>query len=475
MLKNKLRGIVKAPDKTKELSMFEEMKLFGVKITGGKIDGQEDHERFLELIKVLKESEGNDPHKTTIKPENIPLSTAIENYLLNLEEGENKTKKKTIDKYRSVLRDFLEIVGDVPVDEVDVLTIRSYKKTLRTLPSNRLKMPKYRELNIQELSALDIPKEDLLSDTTIQNIVTNVNSFFNDCLKVGYTKINPLHKEIPKSKAKKNEHRFSFEDKDIKELFGKDEQLKFSKRNTSTYAYWSPVLALYTGARIEEICQLRLESIHLDEDVPFIQIEPYHDPFFNIQLDLKTKYSERKIPLHPDLKKIGFFDFVKGMKELGFYRLFPELTPTDKGFSPRVSKWFTRYKTKHLSCQDIEKKCFHSFRHTVMNKMVNSGIPDNTVEAIVGHSTEGMSKLKESYLKRPDLTILYDAIKILDFGLSKHHKEFKELSSQLLAYGKNATQQDPGITNPAYLLKKEVQFELDQQEIREKRQARKMQ
>ena len=84
--------------------------------------------------------------------------------------------------------------------------------------------------------------------------------------------------------------------------------------------FWLPLLALYTGARVEELAQL------LVADVRFIA-ELGH--YLNISDEaehakLKNTASRRRVPIHPVLVACGFIDYVQQMKPNQL--LFPNLS-----------------------------------------------------------------------------------------------------------------------------------------------------
>lgn len=140
--------------------------------------------------------------------------------------------------------------------------------------------------------------------------------------------------------------------------------------------WWLPIAALWTGARLEELAQLRNSDLQYDaHGIPYLKLrKDAHHKF-------KTKNSERNIPIHPWLVEIGFlklFD-TKG-------RIFPELIrhgrpPTWGGL---YSSHFTDYRK---ACGLYEPlRDFHSFRHNVISGLRSRGKADALkVASIVGH------------------------------------------------------------------------------------------
>lgn len=74
-------------------------------------------------------------------------------------------------------------------------------------------------------------------------------------------------------------------------------------------AYWIPLLGLYTGARIGELAQQRVQDITLENDIPVIQITDADEG-----QRLKTSASRRCIPIHPELIRLGLLDCVEDIQ-----------------------------------------------------------------------------------------------------------------------------------------------------------------
>jgi hypothetical protein len=70
-----------------------------------------------------------------------------------------------------------------------------------------------------------------------------------------------------------------------------------------------PLLGLYTGARIEEMCSLYLEDFRIEHGIHVISINSNHDK------KLKSKAAQRLIPVHPQLELLGLLDHVNQLKE----------------------------------------------------------------------------------------------------------------------------------------------------------------
>lgn len=102
---------------------------------------------------------------------------------------------------------------------------------------------------------------------------------------------------------------------------------------------------------------------------------------------VKTESSLRAVPIHPELLRIGFLEFVQDVRAHGgtSARLFPKLTPGPKGgFGEAFSKWFGRYK-RDLGIHS-PSSVFHSFRHGFKDALRAAGVNEDVNDALTGHS-----------------------------------------------------------------------------------------
>ena len=152
-------------------------------------------------------------------------------------------------------------------------------------------------------------------------------------------------------------------------------------------AAWLPLMALYTGARLEELCQLTLDDIKTDARIPYFRILDLVDETADKQIKrLKNTGSRREIPIPQQLIDHGFLKYVDHLRNEKQTWLFPELT-IDPKYGRRGanwSKWWGRWRNK-LSVSGREK-CFHAFRHIFKSACRAAGIGEDIHDAITGHS-----------------------------------------------------------------------------------------
>ena len=100
---------------------------------------------------------------------------------------------------------------------------------------------------------------------------------------------------------------------------------------------------------------------------------------------IKTKSGKRIIPLHPKLLNPGFLNYLNQIKNQNQEKLFPQLKKMrSTGYGILISRWFGRY-LKKLGIKQKDKN-FHSFRHTVVNKLSTQQVYEPSIKELIGHS-----------------------------------------------------------------------------------------
>ena len=188
------------------------------------------------------------------------------------------------------------------------------------------------------------------------------------------------------------------------EVFTKDKPLK-DWRAGSEAAYWLPILGLYTGARISELTQLRACDIKSESDISYIEIT--ND---GVNQKLKTAASNRKIPVHSLLIKLGFMEYVKRIQLANHDSLWPKLPMRTNKAGGYFSNWFGEYRGK---IGLVGYPDFHCFRHSVRTKLLEADIKEQLIDMIVGHEIRGSTGAKV-YSHRT-LATLRDAIEKLTY------------------------------------------------------------
>src|SRR5262249_10281853 len=101
---------------------------------------------------------------------------------------------------------------------------------------------------------------------------------------------------------------------------------------------------------------------------------------------LKTASSRRRVPVHPEVIKIGFLSFAKEQKKAPGSRLFPDLKPDQYG--NHASYPLKRFRDSFLPAAITVKprQAFYSFRHNFRDALRQIGAPPDALQALGGWS-----------------------------------------------------------------------------------------
>lgn len=158
------------------------------------------------------------------------------------------------------------------------------------------------------------------------------------------------------------------------------------QRETYPARYWLPLILLYTGARREEIAQLSPTDIKQDGQVWYFDITDDAETGKRV----KNTASKRRVPVHSKLIELGLLEYVKLQR--GKHQLFVKQqgrgsrpSPGRRTCGDSVSKWHVTLREK-LGIEG--RKTVHSFRGTLVTKLLATGCPEDIRKIIIGHASE---------------------------------------------------------------------------------------
>jgi len=187
-------------------------------------------------------------------------------------------------------------------------------------------------------------------------------------------------------------------------------------------AYWIPLLGLYTGARLSELAQLRINDISATNEIPVISISN-----LGMNQRVKTSASIRIIPIHSELIQLGLLEYVNKTKEKSGDSLWPDLKQRKDKPGGYFSNWFGEYR-KSIGLEGYPD--FHCFRHTVRSQLSEAEVPEHVIDSILGHEIRGSTGTKV-YTHRT-IDTLKKAIEKIKFNYIEIKNHKKKLIFRLL-------------------------------------------
>ena len=339
------------------------------------------------------------------------LSAVIEQYANEQRTGKNWSPKSEFEVL-SCLETLKEFTGDVPVSQIDHARMREYKQALMRLPANRSKMPAYRGKGIEELLAMNIKTP--MSTTSVNKYLRWAGALFSWATRNGFMAQNPAEGLKIKQPKRDDEFRAPFTKGDLHKLFHSPEYLQ--DKHKAPYQFWTSIIGLFTGARLNEICQLYLDDIYQADGIWVFDVnEGTNDK------SIKTKAAKRRIPLHPFLVDgLRLPQYVDSLRAKGYERLFPELPHKREGYGTNASKWFAKYRKRCGVTSTGPKKDFHSFRSTVADALKQKGVDVSLIHETLGHANPSISLSRYADPYQPKV-LLAKAIIQLDYGIDLSH------------------------------------------------------
>jgi hypothetical protein len=278
--------------------------------------------------------------------------------------------------YEIPARIMREVLGEpTPVAETTTEDVEKLCDLLQQFPKNVAQ--RYPGLTLRQAIEDAKRRGDVqrLSGKTLENYFNNIVTIFNFAVEKRLISHNPAKGRWLRQRfsAPKHQRKPKFTIDQLNQLF-RAPLYTGCKNDDSGYAvagpnkprrgrFWVSLLSLFHGLRLNETAQLYTEDVKKVAGIDYLAIRQEREDGSKCDKRLKTKQSKRDVPLHPELKRIGFLQFVEARrKDHTSPRLFPELSAGSTGyFSNSFSKWFARFLESTIG--DSTGASFHSFRH----------------------------------------------------------------------------------------------------------------
>ncbi len=330
-----------------------------------------------------------------------------------IEEKAKIWTSRTTQMHSVAFKSFLSFVGPKPIGLLSRKECKEFKLTLEKLPPKW--QSRFKNKGIREIAALELPP---ISPATVNRLLSPICSFFNWAIVESHISANPFLRLRAVHRVRADTQRAAFNANDLRNLFEQSAMYRgcLSLRERSLPGslvikdarFWLPLIALFTGMRIEEIAQLRCRDIKRVDGVWVIDVNTADGN------RLKNQNSQRLIPVHSELLAIGLLDHVEETIASGLERLWSEFKRYKHGsYSAGYSKWFGQYKTL-IGITD-HKKTFHSFRHTFIDQLKQLDVPDGKIQELVGHANHSITTGRYGKPYRP--VVLREIIEALGYGL----------------------------------------------------------
>lgn len=356
------------------------------------------------------------------------LSDAIERFI-----ADKKTKGLTegaLKQYEGTCSRFTWILGDRDITSYTKDDLRTFVETIKNLPAGFNTRKQFRDMSFKELLA--VRHEELLTPKTVNGHISLLKAIFSWAENEDWITSNPskVIKYVNEKKGKgKAKVRYTKADlQKLTDSFHAEAKSGGLPRNKAE-RFWIPLIAMFSGMRLNEICQLQITDVKQCDENGHWYIDVNEQEGVT---SVKTSAGIRQVPIHPSLIELGFIDYFKKIKTSGADRVWPNLTKTQRGYKRRFDNWFNGtsakagFNRRHVT--EDPKKTFHSTRHSFRDELKQLRVDSDVSAEIVGHEYEEgeAGTYTDDYL----LQIKLEALQQVTYGLDLKH--LKPLADQYL-------------------------------------------
>ncbi|MCJ2031337.1 site-specific integrase [Methylobacterium sp. J-043] len=330
--------------------------------------------------------------------------------------------RQTASQASATFRLFVDVCGDRPLSAYSRKDAGRFRERIERLPNDYGKHPRYRDLTVEEILAASnalptVNRAPLITQKTVKRHFSALSALWTAAVAKDEAAANIFAGFRFANSRKASEQRDMWERAELARLFATPIWMgctSAARRTTPgslilrDEKFWLPLIAVFSGMRQEEICQLHVEDIRQDEDVWFIDIND------RPPRKVKNATAVRRVPIHSELIRLGFLAHVEKHRRIKQQRIFPGLEPggADARLGHAFTKWFTRYR-RDVGVYRVGLD-FHSFRHTATTLMHQAGVVPAVIDHVTGHATAGETA---RYTKRSTLPQLQTAIETIAIGV----------------------------------------------------------
>lgn len=208
-----------------------------------------------------------------------------------------------------------------------------------------------------------------LSNNTIGQRLQNVRTVIEWARRHSHNKLFPLGN--PLATVERPDYQKADSDARTYTMDEARQVLAAARKETRYDLRWLPWMCAYSGARIEEVAQLSKSN--------FFQVGD--DWFYRLTTSggktLKTRSSQRRVPVHPDLIKEGLIEFINGLP----------LAEDKRIFSTRSQQTIGEWLRDTVNITRTELAPSHGWRHLFEDVCLVGGVLDTAKNYITGRST----------------------------------------------------------------------------------------
>jgi integrase len=282
------------------------------------------------------------------------LDTLVEHW-----ERERKPSSKTVAKMKLAALEFNLLHKDPAVETISRPMVIAYRTHLLTQSANNGK-PKF-------------------AKGTIDDRLSSIGTLLALAADHGYVVANVAARAALQPDKLATKRRIGYSSAQTFAVMAGTEQY----REAYPARYWLPRLARWTGARLNELHQLRRIDLKERDGIRGINIIDEGEHAEGVPMRMKNAASRRWVPLHPSIS--DFWSWAAAQVDGA---LFPALPDKHGIVSTEFSKWYGRQLRGTWGIKD-KRVTFHGWRHNFADMCRAAGVQDSLRYSLMGHAESG--------------------------------------------------------------------------------------
>lgn len=341
------------------------------------------------------------PDPAAPRGEAMQLSQVIGHFLQNWPSN----KKAMLKKHQALLAGFLEVTGDMPITQLRQAHVNDFFRLIQRLPPRWKDACRQQGIGLIELAAQDhatVIGPATFDDSYKASFRLFLQNAKRDWQDIGFPTTLTVEGIQYDGKRKAGEFKQrAMKIEELKRLFEGPELQEYASQGDKVQQFWLPTVGLYTGARVNEICQVNPQSdVKRDAEtgIWYLRLTDEGDAAPDVEKSIKTGKS-RNVPIHRHLIELGFLEYVDAIKKMGAVVLFPQWKPYQGKASANAAKWFRRFLAK-IGLHGVANeegnslRGSHIFRHTLLTYGVKAKL---NLRCISGHEELSENPVADEY------------------------------------------------------------------------------
>jgi len=295
-------------------------------------------------------------------------------------------------KLKATMPMLREFIGDIPVTSMKQKQIVDFFNMLPRLPDDWKHQSKRLKKTLRQLAEQEHPKKlgpaafKIHQGCVRQLLVYAVINWQDEKFPTTFT-VDGIKYKGDREKGEEKQRALSLGE--LRRMFEGPEMKSFADDPALAHQFWLPHIGLFTGARVNEICQLNPQTDilkDLETGINYFLITEETEADSETTKSVKTGRT-LKVPMHKQLLELGFLEYVERVKATGAKRIFQKWRPIAKRAAGNAQLWFDQF-LRETGLRDetpfLMITGMHCFRDTLSERGATQG-PPIYLTCITGH------------------------------------------------------------------------------------------